>query len=122
MPGRRIRFATIAVFGLGAFVAASTGITLYLSGASGLRATQGLLAQQAEDLLDALEHRIDAELEPVLTQSAWVASAFSEGRIDFQHRPQLDAFMTGLIGAMPQGGAIAVVDPAGQSMRWTRNR
>jgi class 3 adenylate cyclase len=122
MPRRRIRFATIAVFGLGALVAASTGITLYLSGASGLRATQVMLAQQAEDLLDSLESRVDAELEPVLAQSGWVASAFAEGRIDFQHRPQLDAFMSGLIGATPQGGAIALVEPDGQSLRWTRDR
>src|SRR5712664_889065 len=112
MPRGRIRFATIAVFGLGAFVAASTGITLYLSGASGLRATQVMLAQHAEDLLDSLERRIDAELEPVHAQSFWVASAFSEGRIDLRRRTQLDAFMTGLVGAMPEGSALVLVDPS----------
>src|SRR5882757_58474 len=102
MPQMRVRFATIAVFGLGAFVAASTGITLYLSGTGGLRATQAMLAQQSEDLLDNLEVRVDAELEPVHSQSAWVASAFSEGRIDMQRRAQIDAFMGGLVGAVPE--------------------
>lgn len=122
MPRGRIRFATIAVFGLGAFVAASIGITLYLSGASGLRATQAMLAQHAEDLLDSLERRIDAELAPVHAQSAWVASAFSEGRIDLRRRTQLDAFMTGLVGAMHEGGALVLVDPSGQARRWTRDQ
>ncbi|HLX80421.1 MAG TPA: adenylate/guanylate cyclase domain-containing protein [Burkholderiales bacterium] len=122
MPLGRIRFATIAVFGLGAFVAASTGITLYLSGAGDLRATQVMLAQNTEYLLDSLERRIDAELEPVRAQSAWVASAFSEGRIDLRRRPQLDAFMTGLVGAMHEGGALVLIDPSGQAQRWTRDR
>jgi class 3 adenylate cyclase len=122
MPLRRIRFATIAVFGLGAFVAASTGITLYLSGASDLHATQAMLAQNTEDLLDSLERRIDAELEPVRSQSAWIASAFSGGRLDFRRRDQLDAFMSGLVGAMHEGGALVVIDPAGRAERWTRDQ
>jgi len=122
MPRRQIRFATIAVFGLGAFVAASIGSTLYLSGASSLRATQVMLAQHAEDLLDSLERRIDAELEPVRVQSTWVASAFSENRVDLRRHAQLEAFMTGLIGAMPQGGAMVLVDPAGRARRWTRDQ
>jgi class 3 adenylate cyclase len=122
MPRRRIRFATIAVFGLGAFVAVSTGITLYLSGASDLRATQAMLAQNTEDLLDSLERRVDAELEPVRAQSAWIASAVSEGRIDLRDRARLDAFMTGIVGAMHEGGALVLIDPAGQARRWTRDR
>lgn len=122
MPLRRIRFATIAVFGLGAFVAASTGITLYLSGASDLHATQAMLAQNTEDLLDSLERRIDAELEPVRAQSAWIASAFSGGRIDFRRRSQLDAFMSGLVGAMHEGGALLLIEPSGQAERWTRDQ
>jgi adenylate cyclase len=122
MPLGRIRFATIAVFGLGAFVAASTGITLYLSGAGDLHATQTMLAQNTENLLDSLERRIDAELEPVRAQSAWIASAFSESRIDFRRRTQLDAFMTGLVGAMHEGGALVLIDPSGQARRWTRDQ
>src|SRR5436189_186196 len=50
---RRVRFATIAVFGLGLFVAVAVGVTLYLSGAAGVRSTQALLAQQAEAQLAA---------------------------------------------------------------------
>ena len=50
MPRRRVSFATVAVTGLGAFVAAAVGVTLYVSAASGLRSTQELIAQQASDL------------------------------------------------------------------------
>jgi len=117
---RRIRFATIAVFGLGIFVAISTGITLFLSGSSGLRATQTMLAQRVEGLLDSLESRIDAELAPVRSQSAWVASAFSEGRIDLARDAELEAFMLGLVGAVSSGGALVVVEPSGRARRWSR--
>ena len=116
----RVRFSSIAVFGLGAFVAASVGVTLYVSGATGLRTTQTLLAGQAEDTLDTLERLIETELEPVRAQSQWVASAFAEGRIDLARRPQLDAFMLGLVGATPQVSAIGVFDAAGGGRRWNR--
>lgn len=117
-----VRFASIAVFGLGAFVAASVGVTLYVSGATGLRTTQTLLAGQAEDLLDSLEHLIEAELGPVRAQSQWVASAFAEDRIDLARRGQLDAFMLGLIGATPQVSSIGVFDAAGHATRWSRDK
>jgi len=122
MPQRRVRFATIAVFGLGAFVAASVGVTLYVSGATGLRTTQTLLAGQAEELLDSLERVIEAELEPVRDQALWVASAFAEGRVSLARRDQLDAFMLGLIGATPQVSGAAIVDAMGHSRRWSRDQ
>jgi hypothetical protein len=48
MPRRRVSFATIAVSGLGAFVAVAVGVTLYVSAAQSWRSTQALIAQQAE--------------------------------------------------------------------------
>ena len=57
MPRRRLSFATVAVTGLGAFVAAAVGVTLYVSAATGWRSTQALIGQQTEALLDALEQR-----------------------------------------------------------------
>jgi len=122
MPRGRIRFASIAVFGLGAFVAASVGITLYVSGATGLRTTQTLLAGQAEELLDSLERVIEAELEPVRDQALWVASAFAEDRVSLDRRDQLDAFMLGLTGATPQVISAAIVDVTGLSRRWSREQ
>jgi len=37
MPRRRVSFATIAVTGLGAFVAAAVGVTLYVSASQSWR-------------------------------------------------------------------------------------
>ncbi len=121
MPRGPVRFASIAVFGLGAFVAASVGVTLYVSGVTGLHTTQTLLAGQAEDLLDSLEKVVLAELEPVQAQSQWIASAFGEGRIDPARRDRLDAFMLGALGTTPQVSSLAVVDPGGRARRWDRD-
>ncbi|HET7297743.1 MAG TPA: hypothetical protein VFI89_03445, partial [Burkholderiales bacterium] len=65
---KRISFATIAVTGLGAFVAVAVGVTLYVNAATGWRSTQALLGGQTEALLDALEQRLDARLRPVNEQ------------------------------------------------------
>jgi len=62
MPRRRVAFATIAVTGLGLFVALSVGVTLVMSGATNVRTTRELVAQRAEALLDALERRLQARL------------------------------------------------------------
>jgi class 3 adenylate cyclase len=121
MPLRPVRFASIAVFGLGAFVAVSIGVTLYVSGVTGLRTTQSLLAGQAEDLLDSLEAVIMAELAPVQAQAHWVTSAFGEGRIDLARRERLDAFMLGALGTTPQVASLAVVEPSGRARRWDRD-
>jgi class 3 adenylate cyclase len=118
---RRIRFATIAEFGLGLFVAVAVGVTLYLSGAAGVRSTQTLLAQQAEAQLDALEHRLDTLLKPVSEQAEWIARAFDDGTADSSHPARLDAFMQGALGAAAQVSALAVIDPRAQVRRWTRS-
>jgi len=60
MPRRRVAFATIAVTGLGLFVALSVGVTLAMSGATGLRTTQQLIAQRSEAVLDALDRLIES--------------------------------------------------------------
>jgi len=122
MPRGPVRFATIAVSGAGVFVAAAVGVTLAVSGAAGLRSAQALLAEQAEGLLDHLEQRIELELAPVREQSAWIAAAFAEGRVDLERHQVLDAFMLGAVGALPQVTAVGVVDTAGLMRRWTRGQ
>src|SRR5687767_13559209 len=110
MPRRRLSFATVAVTGLGAFVAAAVGVTLYVSAASGLRSTQALIAQQAEALLDALEARLEARLQPVRDQADWIAGALGDGRHDLTRPAELDTFMVGALGATPQVSELALVD------------
>lgn len=118
---RRVRFATIAVFGLGLFVAVAVGVTLYLSGAAGVRSTQTLLAQQAEAQLDVLERRLDTLLQPVGEQAEWISRAFRDGAADPAQPDRLDAFMQGAIGATPQVSALIWISPGAQARRWTRS-
>jgi class 3 adenylate cyclase len=116
----RVSFATVAVFGLGAFVAVAVGVTLYVSASSGVRSTQLLIAQQAETLLDTLEYRLRARLAPVAEQADWIARSAAEARIDLAPSAKLDAFMLGALGATPQVLGIAIVDPSGRALRWSR--
>jgi class 3 adenylate cyclase len=121
MRHRSIRFATITVTGLGLFVAASVGITLYLSATAGVRSTQALLAGQAEALVDDLEHRLDALLRPVVEQSRWIAEEVASGRLDLSQHERLDAFMRGALGATPQVATISLVSDGARLRRWRRD-
>jgi len=120
MHRRRVAFSTIAVTGLGLFVAVAVGVTLLVSGTTGVRTTQELLAERAESLLDALERRLDARLRPIDAQASWIVQAFAEGRIDLSDSVRLDAFMSGALGSTPQVAAIAITDPTGLVRRWNR--
>jgi adenylate cyclase len=119
MPLRRFSFATIAVTGLGAFVALAVGVTLYFSAAAAFRSTQELIAEQAEAHIDALEARIAARLQPVEAQAASIAKAVRERRIDLVRAAQLDAYMLGTLAATPQVSGIAIVEPSGKMHRWS---
>jgi adenylate cyclase len=121
-PGalKRISFATIAVSGLGAFVAIAAGVTLYVSAAGGFRSTQALIARQVEARLDALQQRLEARLRPVDEQADGIAAAFGEGRITLGRAAELDAFVFGALGATPQVSDIGIVDAAGRARRWSR--
>lgn len=120
MPRRRVSFATIAVTGLGVFVAAAVGVTLYVSAATGWRSTQALIGQQTEALLDALEQRLAARLRPVDEQADWIAEALNNGRIELSRPEELDSFMFGALGVTPQVSDIGIVDAAGRAQRWRR--
>src|SRR5688572_4606430 len=120
MPRRRLSFATVAVTGLGAFVAAAVGVTLYVSAATGWRSTQALIGQQTEALLDALEQRLAARLRPVDEQADWIAEALNNGRIDLARPGELDSFMFGALGVTSQVADIGIVDAAGRAQRWRR--
>jgi adenylate cyclase len=118
MRRRRISFATIAVSGLGIFVAVSVGVTLYVSGAASVRSTQALLAEKAGGLLNDLERRINSRLLPVDAQAAAIVKAFADGRVALDRPGQLDAYMDGALAATPQVAALIVADPTGHVRRW----
>jgi len=120
MPRPRIRFATIAVSGLGLFVAVSVGVTLALSGAAGYRSTRTLLAEQSEALVDTIERRIDTLLVPVSEQSDAIERAFARGEVGFGSAGQLDAFMRGALASAPQVSTFNLIEADGRSRRWRR--
>ena len=120
MALRRLPFATVAVSGLGSFVALAVGVTLYFSSAAAFRSTQDLIAEQAESHIDALERRLAARLVPVEEQAAAVTQAVQEGRIALARRAELDAFMLGTLAATPQVSGIAIVAASGETHRWSR--
>jgi class 3 adenylate cyclase len=120
LPRSRISFTSIAVFGLGAFVALAVGATLFVSAFTGVRSTQELLAQRAEALLDFLEHRLDARLRPVDEQGAWIARMLADGRADPARAGEFDSFIFGALGATPNVSAMGIVDAAGRVRRWSR--
>ena len=121
MSRRRIPFSTVAVTGLGLFVAVAVGVTLAVSGATGVRTTQELLAERAESLLDSLERRLEARLRPIDAQASWIVQSVAEGRVDLADAARLDAFMSGALGATPQVTAIGITDPTGLVRRWSRS-
>ncbi|MEJ2176074.1 MAG: adenylate/guanylate cyclase domain-containing protein, partial [bacterium] len=120
MARRRIPFSTVAVTGLGVFVAIAVGVTLLVSGTTGVRTTQELLADRAEALLDSLERQLDARLRPIDAQAQWIVQSVAEGRVDLSDSTRLDAFMSGALGATPQVAAIAITDPTALVRRWNR--
>jgi class 3 adenylate cyclase len=119
-PLRRISFATVAVTGLGAFVAVAVGVTLYVSASRGLRSTQSWITQQGEARVDSLEQRIAAHLRPIGDQADWIAGALADGRIDLGRPQELDAFMFGALGSTPHVSDLGIVDPLGRAWRWSR--
>ena len=119
---KRISFATIATFGLSVFVALAVGITLYMSGVAGVRSTHDLLAERAGGLLDNLQRRVDAKLQPVRVQSTWIVQAVESGRVNINDIPRLDSFMYGALASTPQVRSLAIIRPNGSVRRWLRNR
>jgi adenylate cyclase len=121
MPARRVSFVTIATFGLGTFVALAIGVTLYMSSIAGVRSTQALISERAEELLNNLERRIDSRLKPVIDQAEWIAHLIAEGRVSVDDIERLDGIMFGALGTTPQVRNLAIVRPNAQARRWVRS-
>lgn len=121
MFSRRISFVTIATFGLGAFVAIAIGVTLYMSSIAGVRSTQALVSERAEELLNNLERRIDSRLKPVSDQAEWIAHLIAEGRVRIDDVKWLDGVMFGALGTTPQVRNLTIIHPDGKVRRWMRN-
>jgi adenylate cyclase len=118
---RRVSFVTIATFGLGAFVALAIGVTLYVSSIAGVRSTQSLISERAEELLNNLERRIESRLKPVSDQAEWIARLVQDGRVKVTDIERFDGIMFGALGTTPQVRSLTFIAPDGRVRRWLRN-
>ena len=91
----RFRFpiTVIAVVGLGALVALAVGVSLYLGLSSATENTRRLMALRSETLVEALERRIESQLQPVVHQARWVVDQIERGNVKLDHTQALDTFI-----------------------------
>ena len=121
-PAKRYRvpITAIAVAGLGALVALAVGVSLFLGLSSATENTRRLMALQSEMLVDAIDQRLEAELQPVVRQALWMVEQIEKGHVGLDDAPALDAFMLAALGATPRVTAIGIVDPQAQVLGWER--
>ena len=106
------------VVSLGALVALSVGVSLYLGLSSAMENTRRLMAQRAETLVDGLEQRIAAQLQPVARQAQWAVKQIENGNVSLDDEQALSTFILGALGATPQVEGIAITDPRALNRRW----
>ena len=121
--GRADRFrypiTAIAVVGLGALVALSVGVSLYLGLSSAAENTRRLMAQRSETLVNDLDRRITSQLQPVVQQARWAVEQIERGNVKMEDSQPLNTFMRFMLGATPHLAEIAITDPRARSRRWT---
>ncbi len=122
-PATRYRFpiTAIAVIGLGALVATAVGISLFLGLASATDNTRALMAQRSEMLIDALERRLESQLQPVVHRTRWVVEQIERGNVKLDDPAALDTFMLGALAAAQRVSGIGIVNPQGQLRGWDRS-
>jgi class 3 adenylate cyclase len=111
----------VAVFGFGALVALSVGLVLYLGLQTATENTSQLLKIRASNIVDTVETRLDATLQPVVEQALWIKAHVANGDVDLTDLDTLDNFMHGALAATSQLAGIGWVDPDSQLRRWGRD-
>ena len=116
----RFPITAIAVVGSGALIAIAVGVSLFLGLSSATENTRRLMASRSETLVNALERRIESQLQPVVQQAQWAVEKIGGGSVDFDDKQALDTFIFGLLGATPQVAGIGIIDRRGRVRRWGR--
>ena len=119
-PRRRAPITAVAVFGLGALVALTAGIVLWLGIGSAAQTTRSLIQERSDTVLDDLERQLRSRLEPVHQQARWIVSLAADGALDLAGQERLDAFMFGALAATPQVAALGFFRPDGRGRAWYR--
>ena len=120
MRRRRFPITAIAVVGSGALIALAVGVSLFLGLSSATENTGRLMSARSEALVDALERRIEAHLQPVEQQAQWVVDLIERGNVRLDDPRALDTFILGALSATPHTTGMAIVDAQAQVRRWER--
>ena len=122
-PAKRYRFpiTAIAVIGLGALVAVAVGASLFLGLSSATDNTRRLMASRSEMLVDALERRLESQLQPVVYQARWMVDQIERGNVKLDDPAALDTFMLGALSATQWVSGIGIVDPLARARGWERS-
>ena len=115
---RRVPITAIAVIGLGALVAVTVGVSLYLGLASATENTRRLMAQGAETLVDSLERRLESQLQPVAYQARWMVDQIERGDVKLDDPATIDAFLLGGLSATQRLSGLGIVNSKGQIRGW----
>jgi len=116
----RFPITAIAVVGSGVLIALAVGVSLFLGLSSATENTRRLMASRSETLVNALERRIESQLQPVTQQARWAVEKIGSGGVDFDDKQALDTFVFGLLGGTPQVAGIGIIDRRGRMRRWGR--
>ena len=119
-PRYRFPITAIAVAGSGTLIALAVGVSLYLGLSTATEDTRRLMATRSEALVDALERRIESQLQPVVQQARWVVDQLERGNVPLDDPRALDTFILGALSATPRITGMAVVDAQAQVRRWER--
>ena len=76
--------------------------------------------QLNELTVDMIEQRLQAHVEPVRDQLAYISEAVAKGEIDFDDREQWRSFALGTLAAAPQAVGFVVIPVEGEPVRFTR--
>ena len=116
----RLSVTTVAVFGLGAFVALAAGAVLWLGLGTAAESTRRLVQERSDSVLDSLERELGNRLEPVTEQARWIVALVGDGELDPDDRDRTDTFMLGALAATPQVAGMALFRPDGTGRVWYR--
>lgn len=76
--------------------------------------------ERNELTIDLIQRQLEAHLEPVHAQLAYIGEAIARGEIDFDNREQWRIFALGALAAAPQAIGLVVIPVEGESSRFMR--
>ena len=117
----RFPITAIAVAGSGTLIALAVGVSLYLGLSTATEDTRRLMSTRSEALVNALERRIESQLQPVVQQARWVVDRIERGNVRLDDPRALDTFILGALSATPRITGMAIVDARAQARRWGRS-